>query len=122
MYCRQRRHLYYGAWSNLEILFAPLLRSSPFIGGLHCQAIQTEHGPYIAERTQKAVHIVRCLCCHLTYHLNPILHGIPGLTLQEKGSDVEIVSQTQGHGEANTEPGSNLPRRPMLKGTVSRDF
>jgi hypothetical protein len=25
------------------------------------QAIQTEHGPYIAERTQKAVYIVRCL-------------------------------------------------------------
>jgi hypothetical protein len=40
-------------WSNLEILFAPFHRSSPFIGGLRCQAIQTEHGPYIAERTQK---------------------------------------------------------------------
>jgi hypothetical protein len=51
------RHVLYTAppfilwWSNLEILFAPLHRSSPFIGGLHCQAIQTEHGPYIAERT-----------------------------------------------------------------------
>jgi hypothetical protein len=44
-----------------EILFVPLHRSSPFIGGLRCQAIQTEHGPYIAERTQKAVCIVRCL-------------------------------------------------------------
>jgi hypothetical protein len=43
-------------WSNLEILFAPLHRSSPFIGGLRCQAIQTEHGPYIAEITQKAVY------------------------------------------------------------------
>jgi hypothetical protein len=42
-------------------VFAPLHRSSPFIGGLRCQAIQTEHGPYIAERTQKAVYIVRCL-------------------------------------------------------------
>jgi hypothetical protein len=49
-------------WSNLEILFAPLHRSPPFIGGLRCQAIQKEHGPYIAERTQKAVYIVRCLC------------------------------------------------------------
>jgi hypothetical protein len=49
-------------WSNLEILFAPLHRSSFFIGGLRCQAIQTEHGPHIAERTQKAVYIVRCLC------------------------------------------------------------
>jgi hypothetical protein len=48
-------------WSNLEILFAPLHRSSAFIGGLRCQAIQTKHGPYIAERTQKAVYIVRCL-------------------------------------------------------------
>jgi hypothetical protein len=48
-------------WSNLEILFGPLHRSYPFIGELRCQAIQTEHGPYIAERTQKAVYIVRCL-------------------------------------------------------------
>jgi hypothetical protein len=47
--------------SDLEILFVLLHRSSPFIGGLRCQAIQTEHGPYIAERTQKAVYIVRCL-------------------------------------------------------------
>jgi hypothetical protein len=49
--------------SNLEILFAPLHRSSPFIGGLRCQAIQMEHVLYIAERTQKAVYIVRCLWC-----------------------------------------------------------
>jgi hypothetical protein len=48
-------------WSNLEILFAPLHRSSPFIRGLRCQAIQTEHGPYLTERTPKAVYIVRCL-------------------------------------------------------------
>jgi hypothetical protein len=40
---------------------APLHCSSPFIGELRCQAIQTEHGPYILERTQKAVYIVRCL-------------------------------------------------------------
>jgi hypothetical protein len=53
-------------WSNLEILFAPLHRSSPFIGGLCCQGIQTEHGPDIAERTQKEVYIVRCLCLVLT--------------------------------------------------------
>jgi hypothetical protein len=48
-------------WPNLEILFGPLHRSSPFIGKLRCQAIQMEHGPYIAERTQKAGYIVRCL-------------------------------------------------------------
>jgi hypothetical protein len=43
-------------WSNLEILIAPLT------GGLCCQTIQTENVPYIAERTQKSVYIVRCLC------------------------------------------------------------
>jgi hypothetical protein len=32
-----------------------------FIGGLRCQAIQTENGPYTAERTQKAFYIVRRL-------------------------------------------------------------
>jgi hypothetical protein len=45
-------------WSNLEILVGPLHRSSPFIGELRCQAIQKEHGPYLTERTQKAVYIV----------------------------------------------------------------
>jgi hypothetical protein len=48
-------------WSNLEILFAPLHRSSPIIGGLRCQAIQTEHGPNLEERIQKAAYIVICL-------------------------------------------------------------
>jgi hypothetical protein len=48
-------------WSNVEILLGPLHRSSPFIGELSCQAIQTEPGPHIAERTQKAVYNVRCL-------------------------------------------------------------
>jgi hypothetical protein len=43
------------------MLFGPLLRSSPFIEEQRCQAIQTEHGPYVAETTQKAVYIVRCL-------------------------------------------------------------
>jgi hypothetical protein len=62
MYCRQRRHLYYGAVKfRNTVLFVPLHRSSPFIGGLRCQAIQMEHGPYIAERNQKAVYIVRWL-------------------------------------------------------------
>jgi hypothetical protein len=40
---------------------SPLHRGSPFIGELRCQAIQMEHSPYIAERTQNAVYIVRCL-------------------------------------------------------------
>jgi hypothetical protein len=48
-------------YGDLEILFGPLHRSSPFIGELRCQAIQMEPSPYIAERTQKAVYIVRCL-------------------------------------------------------------
>jgi hypothetical protein len=43
---------------------APLHRSSPFTPWLRCQAIQTEHGPYMTERTQKAVYIVRCLYGH----------------------------------------------------------
>jgi hypothetical protein len=60
-------------WSNLEILFGPLQRSSPFIGELRCQAIQTEHGPYIAERTQKAVYIVRCICVRYS---KPIIFAI----------------------------------------------
>jgi hypothetical protein len=34
-------------------VFGPLHSSSPIIGGLRCQAIQTEHGPYIAERSKK---------------------------------------------------------------------
>jgi hypothetical protein len=59
---------------NLETLFAPLHRSSPFIGGLHCQAIQTEHGPYIAERTQKAVYNVRCFWSACTSLFIFILH------------------------------------------------
>jgi hypothetical protein len=48
-------------WSNLKLIFSPLHRTSPFIGELRCQAIQMEHGPYIAERTQNSVYIVRCL-------------------------------------------------------------
>jgi hypothetical protein len=55
-------------WSNLEILFAPLHRSSPFIGGLPCQAIQTEHGPYTVYQKEPkeqstVLYIVRCLWC-----------------------------------------------------------
>jgi hypothetical protein len=57
-------------WSNLEILFVPLHRSSPFIGGLRCQAIQTEHGSYIAERTKKSVYFVKCLWQIYTEHRN----------------------------------------------------
>jgi hypothetical protein len=60
MYRRQRCHLYYGGQIQKYYL-APLQRSSPFIGELRCQAIQMEHGPYKAERTQKTVYIVRCL-------------------------------------------------------------
>jgi hypothetical protein len=50
-------------WSNLEILFGLLHRSSPFIGELRCQAIQTEHGPaYSRENLKSSLqYIVRCL-------------------------------------------------------------
>jgi hypothetical protein len=57
-------------WPNLELLFAPLHRSSPFIRGLRCQAIQTENSPYITERTPKAVYIVRCLWLHRIFKLS----------------------------------------------------
>jgi hypothetical protein len=57
-------------WSNLEILFVPLHRSCYFIGGLRCQAIQTEHSLYVAERTWKAVYNMRCLCFHHTTSAN----------------------------------------------------
>jgi hypothetical protein len=40
--------------SNLEILFAPLHRSSPFIGGLRCQALQMEHGPHYSRKSPKS--------------------------------------------------------------------
>jgi hypothetical protein len=67
MYRRQRRHLYYGGqiWKYYSW---PLHRNSPFIGELRCQAIQTEHGPYITKRTQKAVYIVRYLCLDCISH------------------------------------------------------
>jgi hypothetical protein len=41
-------------WSNLKILFAPLHRNSPFIGGLRCQAIQMEHGPIHSRKNPKS--------------------------------------------------------------------
>jgi hypothetical protein len=67
-------------WSNLEILFGTLHRSSPFIGELRYQAIQMEHGPYIAETTQNAVYIVSCLWSRL--HPTPLVlisrFGFPG--------------------------------------------
>jgi hypothetical protein len=63
-------------WSNLEILFTPLHRSSPFIRGLRCQAIQMEHGPYITERIQKAVYIVRCLW--RTYTIGTVCTSVAG--------------------------------------------
>jgi hypothetical protein len=56
------------SWSNLEKLFGPLHRSSPFIGELRCQAIQMEHGPYIAERAQKAVYVY----CEMSVKLFPL--------------------------------------------------
>jgi hypothetical protein len=63
-------------WPNLEILFAPLHRSSSFIGELRCQAIQMENGPYIAERTQTAVYVVRCLW---TVRIRPLSAASAGL-------------------------------------------
>jgi hypothetical protein len=54
-------------WSNLEIpvLFGPLHRSSPFIGDLCCQAIQTEHRPYLYSRENPK----SSLCCEMSMAL-----------------------------------------------------
>jgi hypothetical protein len=60
MYCRQRRRLYYGG-QIYKYYLPPLHRSSPFIGGLRCQAIQTEHGPYIAETRKNPKSSTYCL-------------------------------------------------------------
>jgi hypothetical protein len=68
-------------WSILEILFGPLHRSSPFIGELRCQAIQMEHGlTYIAERTQNAVYIVRCLWEEYRNHI----YGSAGIVFSRR--------------------------------------
>jgi hypothetical protein len=66
MYRRQRRHLHILWWWNLEILFAPLNRSSPFIGEpCAVKLFKWNTLLYIAERTQSAVYIVRCLWAKL---------------------------------------------------------
>jgi hypothetical protein len=63
-------------WSNLEILFGPLHRSSPFIEELRC---------HIAERTQKAGYIVRCvwLKCAAVPVLHIVLAPFPFAYLQK---------------------------------------
>jgi hypothetical protein len=48
-------------WWNLEIVFAPLNRSYPFIGELRCQAIQMEHA-LIKQRGPKAQSILWDVC------------------------------------------------------------
>jgi hypothetical protein len=60
MYRRQRRHLYYGGQFRSTI-WPP----SPQLS-LHRKAIQTEHGPYIAERTQKS-----SLYCEMSMNAAP---------------------------------------------------
>jgi hypothetical protein len=58
-----------------------LFGSSPFIEELRCQAIQMEHGPYIAERTQKVVYIVYGLGAHFISGilLEHLIYGDPSL-------------------------------------------
>jgi hypothetical protein len=60
MYCRHSAAIYIMV-VKFRNTRCPLHRSSPFIGGLRCQAIQTEQGPYIAKRTQKAVYVLMLL-------------------------------------------------------------
>jgi hypothetical protein len=61
MYCIDDSAAIYVIVVKFRNTICPLHRSSTFIGGLRCQAIQTERVPCIAERTQKAVYIVICL-------------------------------------------------------------
>jgi hypothetical protein len=58
------------------------------IGELRCQAIQIEHGPYIAERTQKAVYIaertqnaVYIVRCH--FKLNLLILAVQSVHLHQ---------------------------------------
>jgi hypothetical protein len=63
---------------------APPPQLSLHIGELRFQSIRTEHGPYIAKRTQKAVYIVSCLWhlpivfrkVFITTQINVIVGGI----------------------------------------------
>jgi hypothetical protein len=61
MYCRHSAAIYIMVAKFRNTICRPPPRSSPFIGGLRRQAIQTEHGEYMAGRTQKAVYNVRYL-------------------------------------------------------------
>jgi hypothetical protein len=56
-------------------IWPPPPQLSLHIGELRGQAIQMEHGPYIAEITQKAVYIVRCLCMSL--RVKKLINYIP---------------------------------------------
>jgi hypothetical protein len=84
-------------WSNLEILFASLHRSSLFIGGLRCQAIQKEHGPYIAERTQNAVYIVRCLWDHLPILYTTEAQNCTGVKLGIKRANLALHGKARNY-------------------------
>jgi hypothetical protein len=115
MYCRQRHPLYYGG-QILELLFAPLHRSSPSIGGLRYQAIQTEHGPYKTERTQKAVYIVKCLWEHPTKFVLPPAEKETGNSNASctDGQLKAILTTMAGGGRAKL----STPAWPKLSDTV----
>jgi hypothetical protein len=49
-------------WSNLEILFGPLHRSSPFIGGAALSSNSNGTRSIYSRKNPKAVYIVRCVC------------------------------------------------------------
>jgi hypothetical protein len=79
-------------WSTSEILVGPLHSSSPFIGELRCQGIQTGHGPYITERTQKAVYIVRCLCNYQSFVAQVFIQMYPWSGLRsEFKTNAELI-------------------------------
>jgi hypothetical protein len=62
-------------WWNLEILFGPLHRSSPFIGELRCQAIQMKHGLilYSIEDPKRSLY---CKMSVIESHSFPVLGSL----------------------------------------------
>jgi hypothetical protein len=107
-------------WWNLEILFGSLHRSSPFIGELRCQAIQMEHGTYIAERTQSAVYIVRCLWSELTIDGQSIWQDMdpvhPTAAFYAKLSEANFSALD----ELEAAPEGGAPKRARLESIIGK--
>jgi hypothetical protein len=71
VYCRHSAAIYIMVVKFRHTICPPPPQLSPFIGGLRCQAILTEHGPYIAERSQNK----QSLYCEMSMTCT---RGLPG--------------------------------------------